>query len=287
MFSLRVCIIPLVNLAVATLAAAVASGAEENDTLAYSEDFESGAAEGWLLGSGWDVQSAEVGFLLQGDGLGHSHIGYYGIVWTDSLLRCRILLEGDMAHVSYRDTGESRYILSLSASDIFLNKETDAETFISDLAIGSGVSYGQWQTLEIDGTGATLTVRIDGVEILTYTDPDPLTAGGISFESFEAPFWIDDVEVLIPAALVPPPGLIWVRTGGPPGGLGYDIRYKFGDPDTWYVTEGHAGLHIARTSRAERPRAGCSVRDGTSSPRRSASSCRVMDWGTPTSATTG
>ncbi len=234
-----------VVLLMTTSAYDAANGQTDNDTVAYSEDFDSGEAAGWWLNPGWEIQPVEDGFGLRGDGQGHAHSGYEEGVWTDSLLRCRVLLEGDMAHVSYRDAGESRYFLTLSASDIVLNKQTDPDTFVNDLASGSGISYGQWQTLEIDGKAATLTVSVDGVEILTYTDPDPLSAGGISFESFEAPFWLDDVEVLTPAPPAPPPGLIWIRTGGPPGGLGYDIRYKFGDPRTWYVTEGHAGLHIS------------------------------------------
>ena len=39
--------------------------------------------------------------------------------------------------------------------------------------------------------------------------------------------------------------LTWVRTGGPPGGLGYDIRYNYDDPDIWYVTDNYAGVHIS------------------------------------------
>ncbi len=39
--------------------------------------------------------------------------------------------------------------------------------------------------------------------------------------------------------------LSWVRTGGPPGGLGYDIRYNFADPNIWYVTDNFAGVHIS------------------------------------------
>jgi len=37
----------------------------------------------------------------------------------------------------------------------------------------------------------------------------------------------------------------WVRLGGPPGGLGYDIRVNFTDPDIWYVTDAHSGFHIS------------------------------------------
>jgi len=39
--------------------------------------------------------------------------------------------------------------------------------------------------------------------------------------------------------------LVWVRCGGPPGGLGYDIRYNFANPNTWYVTDNYAGIHIS------------------------------------------
>ncbi len=34
----------------------------------------------------------------------------------------------------------------------------------------------------------------------------------------------------------------WVRCGGPPGGLGYDIRYDFQDFTRWYVTDAVAGF---------------------------------------------
>lgn len=44
---------------------------------------------------------------------------------------------------------------------------------------------------------------------------------------------------------LPASSLTWVRTGGPPGGLGYDIRYNFDDPDTWFVTDAFAGVHIS------------------------------------------
>jgi photosystem II stability/assembly factor-like uncharacterized protein len=47
-------------------------------------------------------------------------------------------------------------------------------------------------------------------------------------------------EVTLPAS-----ALTWVRLGGPPGGLGYDIRYNFDNHDTWYVTDANAGVHIS------------------------------------------
>jgi photosystem II stability/assembly factor-like uncharacterized protein len=45
--------------------------------------------------------------------------------------------------------------------------------------------------------------------------------------------------------LAAPTELSWMPLGGPPGGLGYDIRYNFANPNTWYVTDAFAGLFIS------------------------------------------
>ena len=34
----------------------------------------------------------------------------------------------------------------------------------------------------------------------------------------------------------------WVKTGGPIGGLGYDIRHSFENLDQWYVTDAWGGI---------------------------------------------
>ena len=39
--------------------------------------------------------------------------------------------------------------------------------------------------------------------------------------------------------------LTWVRTGGPLGGLGYDIRMRPDNPDIMYVTDAYAGVHMS------------------------------------------
>jgi len=53
----------------------------------------------------------------------------------------------------------------------------------------------------------------------------------------------DDVGV--PARLPSTSGLHWVRTGGPLGGLGYDIRMRPDNPDIMYVTEAWSGVHVS------------------------------------------
>lgn len=45
-------------------------------------------------------------------------------------------------------------------------------------------------------------------------------------------------------------GLTWHRTGGPPGGIGYDVRIDPTDPNIVYVTDSFAGVHKS-TDRGE------------------------------------
>ncbi len=54
------------------------------------------------------------------------------------------------------------------------------------------------------------------------------------------------IDVVLTAAVAEngPPAYeaqTWIATGGPFGGIGYDIRYKFDDPDIMYVTDDGAG----------------------------------------------
>jgi hypothetical protein len=70
----------------------------------------------------------------------------------------------------------------------------------------AGLSLNQWHTVAVSGTGGALTVTVDGVTALTYTDPQPLTQGGIAFETLDdSEAWIDDVAV-VPGAAQPPGG---------------------------------------------------------------------------------
>ena len=48
-----------------------------------------------------------------------------------------------------------------------------------------------------------------------------------------------------PLRRVVPRELRWQRLGGPPGGLGYDIRHSFEDHNVWYVTDNFAGIHMS------------------------------------------
>ena len=45
--------------------------------------------------------------------------------------------------------------------------------------------------------------------------------------------------------IVPVDSLTWVRTGGPLGGLGYDVRMSPDNPDKMLVTDAYAGIFMS------------------------------------------
>jgi len=95
-------------------------------------------------------------------------------------------------------------------------------------------------------------IELRGTEVLAVSDPDPLPPGGIAFETVGEAAWdVDDVRVVWAGGPRPsgPPqpvaGLTWVRTGGPLGGLGYDVRMRPDSLDVMYVTDAWAGVFMS------------------------------------------
>lgn len=49
-----------------------------------------------------------------------------------------------------------------------------------------------------------------------------------------------------PSAILPPAELNWIRTGGPLGGLGYDVRMRLDNHDIMFVTDAWAGVFMSQ-----------------------------------------
>lgn len=79
---------------------------------------------------------------------------------------------------------------------------------------------------------------------VSYVDREPLLRGRIAFETLEnSEGFVDDVTVVGEPQRTR--GLRWVRTGGPLGGLGYDVRMRPDNPDIVYVTDAWSGVNIS------------------------------------------
>jgi photosystem II stability/assembly factor-like uncharacterized protein len=223
-------------------------GGEE---ILYQQDFNSGEAPGWNLEPGWQVAPSEGGYAMRGNG--HVWARYSEIAWEDAFLRFRVKLESGAAlHANIRVDEVLRYFIGIQAQQMYLSRQTGANSFNHNLALAAGIGSG-WHTVEISAVKGEVKVLVDKVQRLIYTDPAPLRSGRIAFESLEnASVWVDDIQVGIPAAAAQPTplgtaasqpaNLKWEITSGPLGGLGYDVRMRPDQPDTLFVTDAKAGV---------------------------------------------
>ncbi len=223
-----------------------AAAQDIEDVLVYSQDFESGPFSEWALEPGWDVINEDTSVLT---GSGHTWARLDAGPFSDMRLLFRIQTTPDSnVHINVHLSGHSRYFIGMNRDILYLSKQIGEGDFLEDLATAPGLISG-WQQVEIQLDGPRITVDVNGQERITYVDPDPLDTGWIALESLtNSSIMIDDIEIWVPET-AETQGVnseaFWVRTGGPLGGLGYDVRMRPDNPDIMYVTDGWAGVFMS------------------------------------------
>jgi len=219
-----------------------------SETVLYQENFEDGQAHDWELESGWAiVQDSAGNRVLRGQG--HSWARYFGDGWADYTLKLRVKLIKGGIHLNYRCCVSDcrRYLIGFNERELYLGKDSSCETGSDLRVIPEPRSLGRWYEVKITGSGGKIDICVNGSLKLSYTDPDPLIYGRIALESLKnSEVYVDDI--VVSGKPSPTPGLHWVRTGGPLGGLGYDIRMRPDNPDIMYVTDAWSGVHISTDS---------------------------------------
>ncbi len=212
--------------------------AQEQEILLFEENFDDGQVQNWELEDGWIVTEG----MLRG--VGHSWARPLVGPWQDFRLQFRLNLQHGSIHLVCRLNDKGRYFIGFHEHGSYLNKQFWPDTFI-DLLNHGGVTrdFDHWYDIEIVGSGPHLRFLVDGQLEWEYTDPDPLSGGSFAFETLEeSAVYIDDIRLFGQASNT---SLTWVRTGGPLGGLGYDVRMRPDNPDIMYVTDAWAGVFIS------------------------------------------
>jgi len=211
--------------------------AKEQEMLLFEENFDDVSVRDWELEDGWIVTEQ----MLKGSG--HSWARPIAGPWQDFRLQFRLNLQHGRIHLIYRLNDKGRYFIGFHEQGSYLSKQYWPETFIDLLQHEvESRELGRWYDIEIAGSGAQLKFLVDGELEWEHTDSNPLSEGTFAFETLEdSVAYIDDIFVLGHAADT---SLAWVRTGGPLGGLGYDVRMRPDNPDMMYVTDAWAGLFL-------------------------------------------
>ncbi|MFQ6100361.1 MAG: YCF48-related protein [Anaerolineae bacterium] len=218
------------------------------EVILYQEDFEDGQAPGWDLEPGWQVVQDGEDWVLAGEG---HHWARPDVTFgSDFRLQFRLKLLRGGIHLVYRLNDSGRYFVGFHEGGSHLSKQYWPDTFVDGLAASDTPhNPGAWHQVEIAGQGASLRLLVDGTVEWEYTDPDPLLNGSFAFETLDDSLaYVDDILVYGPAPTptpTPDPRLTWARTGGPLGGLGYDVRMRPDDPDVMYVTDAWAGVFMS------------------------------------------
>jgi photosystem II stability/assembly factor-like uncharacterized protein len=210
----------------------------QEEILLFEENFDDVQVHEWELEEGWIITEG----MLKGSG--HSWARPIVEPWQDFHLEFRLNLQHGRIHLVYRLNDKGRYFIGFHEHGSYLNKQYWPETFI-DLLAREVITrdLDRWYEIEIIGSGANLRFMVDGQLEWEFTDPNPLNGGTFAFETLEeSAVFIDDIHVFGQA---PNTSDAWVRTGGPLGGLGYDVRMRPDNPDIMYVTDAWAGIFIS------------------------------------------
>jgi len=214
----------------------------------FRDDFEDGDAEGWAV---WLHEDVARGWLVEKEGNNHVFAGRGSSRaaltvgrWGDFRLAAKIKLVEGSVQLGFRYGEFAGYFVWFHPHGLFISRYQPAHPLPVLAQAPATLSLGRWYLLEVVGVGANIKVYLDGVLKLEYTDAEPWLVGGIALESMSGAYvLVDDIEV---SGLPSPPEPLWVKTGGPLGGVGYDVRMHPHNPDLMYVTDTFSGVHISK-----------------------------------------
>jgi photosystem II stability/assembly factor-like uncharacterized protein len=193
-------------------------------------------------------------------------------VWGDFTLRIRLRRisgDGDLLML-YRASDTASNQLSIHGSGFTLGR-TDAGAFNELYREPFGAPATDWFDLTLNVAGSHHTVMFYDQPLIDFTDPGPpLTSASVVLQTHDVTVEVDELDLIpgaegapsveiptdtqpeIEAEAPPEPPTVasstpayqantWVRLGGPPGGLGYDIRMDPRNPDVMFVTASPGG----------------------------------------------
>jgi len=212
--------------------------------LLFEEDFSGGMAEGWVLGVGWNLELIDDNYVLSGTELTIADPRHRN--WTDYTVEFNLKCVSGQSNFNFRFSevpgyqGE-RYFLNFHEGNLALNKQI-GEDYFQLTAVPFRFEKDRWHDLKITLDGANIKVYFDSELLIDYTDTEmPLRSGGISFQTLDGShFLYDNITVY---GIKHTQRASWVKTGGPRGGKGYDVRIHPLDHSIMFVTDNPSGVN--------------------------------------------
>jgi photosystem II stability/assembly factor-like uncharacterized protein len=201
--------------------------------------------DGWECADQWYVTHEDFNKVLRsavGDDNGVRYRG--GLPWKNYSLEIKTkILEGE-EHISffYRfDFSLGTYIVTLNPNHqtLELSKENFGSPSIQLVNVSCIFNNNTWYKIKIEGLNGHIKIYCNGEKKIDYVDTIPLLFGTFGIET-KRDACFDDILVKGESPLLP--DAKWYKTGGPYGGLGYDIRIDPTNHQIMYVTDTHGGV---------------------------------------------
>ncbi|MCI0496368.1 hypothetical protein L0Z72_15280 [candidate division KSB1 bacterium] len=219
--------------------------AGENKVVFYRDDLEDGKADQWELGKDWKMETDTQGnhFLTA---IGHQYASY-----TDRKMRgryvfsCAVLIRKGGIRLHYLVNKRGRYVITLNSNSILLSKEMADGSSQSLRQVRSAIANEIWNVVEIKIEKSQIEVRLNNISQFRHLDRQPFLIGFPAIETLlDSDLSIDNISLSVeePVSNLVIPN-IWYPTGGPSGGVGYDIRIHPRDHNIIIVTDVLSGIN--------------------------------------------
>jgi hypothetical protein len=204
-----------------------------SNTILFQDDFEDGNASDWEYESGWQVTQEDTNYVFEGSGHNWAipPVDLYNNVTFQA--KIKLVSGGFHLNILFRS---GRYYIPIHPNFVqFFNDEIQLNDI--DITVAEGV----WHDVKVMIENNHLEFFLNETMLFEYNDPNrPILFGKLAFECINH-IYLDDI--LVTGSVSYDQKATWVRTGGPLGGIGYDVRVDFNDPNIIYVTDQWAGCH--------------------------------------------
>ncbi len=208
----------------------------------YIEDFEDGFTD-WSTDSNWSIVYEGMNAVAQGTDHAWMTLNQ-GSNWTDYTFDADVKIISDTVQLMFRLSDDrGRYILGIKPGGLYLNREYPWEKIESNLITYTGsITTNTWHHIRIEATLKNIKVYLDDVLRINYDDiwAKTLWQGSIGLEVTPGTGAQARFDNIVIYGVISPEA-DWVKTGGPVGGLGYDVRYG-SSTQVMYVTDNYSGV---------------------------------------------
>ena len=231
----------LVTLVLLFLAASICVSVEYMENGRWADDFEKPSSDNWRLEHGWRIEAEEGSNRIL---IGTEHSWAEPIIHEQCYnytIQAKVRIIRGGLHFNFRQFHSSRYFVSINEHELGLRKQIDRD-FFELKSLRPGMASMVWHTVKVVLQGQHINVYINGKLKISYTDKsNPIPMGKFAFESLDySEVHFDDVSL---TAQMPLQDSRWVKTGGPNGGLGYDIRIYPLDKRIMFVSDNPSGVN--------------------------------------------